>query len=113
MEGKDLLHRCALCGGNVFGDINTLAVSVGDITFLIEDLWIGECEKCGERYHPAETSQRIEEEIQKKLKRGMISEEDMPSLTITSERDLLRGVSRFERQLLSKVEALETSVHGR
>ncbi|MEW5768212.1 MAG: hypothetical protein AB1797_11440 [bacterium] len=67
---------------------------------------------CGERYHPAEASRRIEEGIQKKLKRGMISEEDLPSLTITSERDLLKGVSRFEKELLSRVEALETSVQG-
>jgi hypothetical protein len=104
---ESVLHGCAICGGQVLGQRDNLALQAGSFVAVVESVLVGECENCGERYHPAETSRRLEEVVQQALKARKLTKKALRTLHILSERDFLAGRSVFEKQLLERVERLE------
>ena len=106
MERK-VLHGCSACGGEVISHIDTLALTTDKCTCVLDDVVVGECENCGAKYYPAETSQLIDEEIQKALNEKRLTKRSLSNLHILSARSLLKGHTTFDQQVLERLENLE------
>jgi len=109
MERKTL-RGCSACGGEVISHIDTLAITTDDYTGFLDDVVIGECESCGARYYPAETSQLMDEEVQKALNEKRLTKRSLSNLRILSARSLLKGQTVFGDRVLERLGDLEQTV---
>jgi YgiT-type zinc finger domain-containing protein len=107
---KHVLHGCSVCGGKVNEGIDTLALLVGGQTLLISNVTVGECERCGAKYHPAQTARAIDQTIQEALEDRLITKRHLKSLRIVSERDLIAGKVGLEQEMLKRLKKLERKV---
>ena len=89
MERK-ILHSCSICDGNVIEHIDTLALATDKHTCFLEDVPVGECEGCGAKYYPSQTSKRMDEAVQQALKEKRLTKRSVKNLRIHSARDLLK-----------------------
>ncbi len=109
MERK-ILHGCSACGGKVISHIDTLVFTTDECTCFLNDVVVGECESCGAKYYPAETSQLMDEEIQRALNEKRLTKHSLSTLRILSARSLLQGHTIFSKQVLERLGKLEQTV---
>lgn len=109
MERK-VLHGCSICGGDVIEHIDTLALATEKHACFLEEVPVGECEECGAKYYPSQTSQRMDEAIQQALEEKRFTKRSLKNLRIHSARDLLKTGSAFEKQMLERLGRLERTV---
>jgi YgiT-type zinc finger domain-containing protein len=60
--------RCALCGGIVKDEVVTLDLRVEGELVVIEDIPMGVCQHCGEKYISAKISKKIDNTLTQKSK---------------------------------------------
>ena len=107
---KKILHGCSICGGDVVEHIDTLALATDKYTCFLEDVPVGECEECGAKYYPSQTSKRMDEAVKRALKEKRFTKRSLKNLRIHSARDLLKAGSVFEKQVLERIGQLEQTV---
>jgi len=104
MKKKKILHGCPICGGNVVEHIDALALATDKHTCFLEDVPVGECEDCGAKYYPSQTSRRMDEAVQQALKEKLFTKRSLNNLRIYSACDLLKSGSVFKKQVLERPE---------
>ncbi len=57
---------CSFCGGEVKADSVELDYRVKGKLYIFQNVPVGVCQQCGEKYLTAETSKKIEKRIQNK-----------------------------------------------
>ena len=101
---------CALCGGDVFLTQERLGLLVRDKLLVLDDVQLGLCDVCGERYHPLPTAERIHARIAAAAKDGQITKRDAKHLTYVHEPQLDRHKDLVEGQFSTRLQALERRI---
>ena len=110
MDKCDRMHSCSLCGGGVMKRIDDIILKFPEYVAVLEKAEVGECINCGERYHPASTSERIQARINELLNSHTITDKDRKKIDIFSAQHVSLGDVEAISQLTQRVLALESSV---
>lgn len=63
------MSKCYFCGGKTEIKKRTVDFRWGDQLFVIQNVPVEVCTKCGERYYSAKVSHKIDKIVQKSLKK--------------------------------------------